>query len=93
MDFKEILVSAALPMVKAVGKAELSELLETIQKNNTPEMYGNTLTAVYSSFSLLHEVAVKTKTKIDDGLIDFVLETVVEKAQEAGINLTTTTVG
>lgn len=85
--FNEILVTAFLPAIKAVGKAELSSILEKIQEHNSVEVYENTLRSVHSSFSLLKEVAVKSKTKIDDGLIDMILESVEEAAEDDGVEL------
>lgn len=94
--FKEILAEAsvqiALPFVKVVGKAELSILLDSIKAHNSPDFYTHVLQSLYSNFTLLHEAALKTKTKIDDGLVDFVIETVREKAGADGINLTVTTI-
>lgn len=87
MNFQEILVNAVLPMVKSVGKAQLIEILGKIKENNTPEVFENTLKSVYSSFKLLKEVTIKTKTKIDDSIVDLVIEAVEESALEAGIEL------
>lgn len=83
----EILVSAFIPAIKAVGKAELSSILEKIQDHNSVEVYTNTLRSIHSSFLLLKEVAVKSKTKIDDGLIDMVIESVEEAAEEDNVTL------
>lgn len=85
--FKEIIVAAVIPMVKSVGKEELSNVLANIKEHNTPELYENTLKSIHSSFSLLNEVANKTKTKIDDCVVDLVLEAVAEAAEDDGITL------
>lgn len=87
MDFKEILVATLLPAIKAVGKIQLSEIFAKVKLNNKPDVYANTLKGIHSSFSLLKEVALKSKTKIDDGIIDLVLESVQEAAEEDGITL------
>jgi len=84
---KEIIVSTVFPIVKAVGKVEMKDVLSGIKTNNTPEIYHNTLQGLYSDFSLLKEVALKTQTKIDDGIIDLVLESVQETAATDGIVL------
>jgi hypothetical protein len=84
---KEIIVATIIPMVKEVGKLELKDVLSQIKAHNTPELYHNTLQGLYSDFSLLKEVTVKTKTKIDDGLVDLVLEAVTETAAADGIVL------
>jgi hypothetical protein len=84
---REVIVAAVIPMVKAVGEIEMKEVLSQIKEHNTPELYHNTLQGLYSNFSLLKEVTVKTKTKIDDGIIDLVLEAVIESAAADGIVL------
>lgn len=84
---KEIIVEAVLPAIKAVGKVEMEVVLSGIRKNNTPETYKNTLQGLHSNFSLLKEAAIKTKTRIDDGIVDLVLEAVKESAAIDGINL------
>lgn len=84
---KEIIVATVIPMVKAVGKLEMIDVLSQIKAHNTPKLYHNTLQGLYSNFSLLKEVSEKTKTKIDDGIIDLVLEAVTETAALEGIVL------
>jgi hypothetical protein len=84
---KEILVEAMLPAIKAVGKAEMKAVLSGIKDHNTSEIYQNTLQGLYSNFSLLKQAAYKTKTKVDDGVIDLILEAVEETAEAGGIAL------
>jgi hypothetical protein len=86
-NVKEIIVATIIPMVKEVGKLEMIDVLSQIKVHNTPELYHNTLQGLYSNFSLLKEVTVKTKTKIDDGIIDLILEAVTETAATDGIVL------
>lgn len=84
---KEIIVEAMLPAIKAVGKAEMEAVLSGIKQHNTTEIYRTTLQGLHSNFSLLKQAAYKTKTKIDDGIIDLVLEAVKESADSGGIVL------
>ena len=84
---KEVLVAAMLPAIKAVGKAELEEVFSGIKSHNDFEIYKTTLQGLYSNFSLLKQVANKTKTIVDDGIIDLVLEAVKESADAGGIVL------
>ena len=86
-NVKEIIVATIIPMVKAVGKLEIIDVLSQIKAHNTPQLYHNTLQGLYSHFSLLKEVTVKTKTTIDDGIIDLILEAVTETAATDGIVL------
>ena len=84
---KEIIVAAVLPALKEVGKLEMEDALSDIKQHNTAEIYKNTLLGLYSGFSLLKEAAIKTKSKVDDGIIDLVLEAVKENAAADGIVL------
>ena len=86
-NIKEILVAAIFPAVKAIGKMELGEVLQKVETNNNRQVYVNALKSIHSNFTLLKEVAVKTKTKIDDGIIDIILETVEEAAEDDGVTL------
>ena len=47
-------------------------------------MYRNTIQGLHSDFSLLKDIAVRTKTKTDDGIIDLILEVVKENADADG---------
>lgn len=85
--FQEIIVAAILPAVEAVGKAQLLEILKKIKTNNTPEVYSHTLKSVYSAFSLMKDLTTKTKTKLDDGVVNMVLEAVEEAAEDGNIEL------
>jgi hypothetical protein len=84
---KEVIVEAVLPAIKAVGKIQMKDVLSGIRQHNTPEIYRNTLQGLYSNFSLLNEAASKSKTRIDDGIVNLVLEAVKESAEADGIIL------
>ena len=86
-NIKEIIVETVFPIVKAVGKIEMKDVLAGIKAHNKPEVYHNTLQGLFSNFSLLKEAALQSKTKIDDGIIDLVLEAVTESASADGIVL------
>ena len=86
-EIQEILVKAVLPIVKAVGKVEMEHVLWGVKENNSMETYRNTLQGLHSDFSLLKEIALKSETRIDDGIIDLVLEAVKETAEADGITL------
>lgn len=84
---KEIIVEAVLPAIKAVGKLEMKIVLSGIKEHNTAETYRNTIQGLYANFSLLKEAAFKTRSKIDDGIVDLVLEAVKDSADADGISL------
>ena len=83
----EIIVAAILPAIKAVGKIEMENVLSGIKEHNTPEIYQNTLQGLHSNFYLLKEASLKTRSRVDDGIIDLVLEAVKESADADGIVL------
>jgi len=83
----EMIASAVLPIIKGVGKLEMQNVLLAIKENNPPEIYTNTLHGLHSNFSLLKDVASKTRSNLDDGIIDLVLEAVKESADNDGIVL------
>ena len=84
---KEIIVEAVLPAIKAVGKNQMENVLLGIKQHNSAEIYQNTLRGMYTNFSLLKEAVSVTNTKIDDSIIDLILEAVIENADEDGIIL------
>jgi len=84
---KETIVEAILPTIKLVGKIQMTNVLSGIKEHNTPEIYRTTLIGIYANFSLLKEATSRSKTKIDDGIVDLVLEAVMEKASADGIVL------
>lgn len=85
--FPDFLVTLLMPMLKAAAKFYLKSVLQSIQDHNTQAVYVNTLKSINSSFLLLDEVAKKSSTKIDDDVIEAVLESVQESATEDNIQL------
>ncbi len=84
---KEIIVAAVLPTIKAVGKVEMENVFSGIKKNQSSDIYQNILKGLHSDFSILRVAALKSKTKIDDGIIDLMLEAIKESAEADGIVL------
>lgn len=86
-DIKEILATAMIPVIKKVGKLEIKEVLSRIKEHHAPELYRETVLSLYSNFSLLKFVTIKTRSKFDDGIVDLILEAVKEHADADGIIL------
>jgi hypothetical protein len=84
---KEMIVEAVLPAIKAVGKVEMKSVLSVVKQHNRTEVYQSTLKGLHANFSLLKDVASKTNTRIDDGIIELILEAVKESAEIEGIAL------
>ena len=84
---KELIVTGVLPVIKEVGKIEMKQVLEGIKKHNEPSVYKNTLVSLHANFLLLKEAAIQSKTNIDDGIIDLILEAVIENAEANELSL------
>lgn len=84
---KKSLVSSILPIIKVVGKIEMEKVLSSFKERQSQEIYRNTLLAIHSNFVLLKEAAIRTSTRIDDGIIELILESVKETAKADGIEL------
>ena len=65
----------------------MEAILSSIKEHNTAKIYRTTLRGLHSNFSLLRDAAYETKSKIDDGIVDLVLEAVEESADRGGIVL------
>lgn len=87
MNIHELLVSTLMPVIKSVGKAQLKDIFAKWKEHNGPEVYVPALKGIHAGFKLLHEVALKTATKIDDGIVDTVTEAIEEFAAAEGIEL------
>lgn len=87
LNLKELIVSAVLPAFKEIGKAQVEDLLQQLHDHNPAELYEESVKGLNSSFKLLKQVAVKTKTHIDDGIVDLVLEAVQNSAAQNGVML------
>lgn len=85
IDFQELIVAAVLPAVNAVAAQKIGEALDKVKDNNTPEVYEQGIRGLHAGLSLLATVTDKTKTKIDDKLVDGLLETVQTHGEENGI--------
>jgi len=84
---KELIVAGVLPVIKEVGKIEMKQVLEGIKKHNEPSVYKNTLVSLHANFLLLREAAIQSKTNIDDGIIDLILEAVIENVEANELSL------
>lgn len=85
--FEEIMIGTMMPAIKAIRKAEMEAVLSGIKEHNTAEIYRTTLQGLHSNFSILRDAVYKTESKIDDGIVDLVLEAVKECADSGGIVL------
>src|SRR5512138_2433399 len=86
-NIKEIILASVLPAFKEAGKVEMRQVLAEIKQSHEPDIYNNILLGLYYNFSVLQEVTVNTKTKIDDGIVTLVLEAVKETADAEKISL------
>ena len=84
-----LVLEILVPAFKSVGKAEMKIILSTVKEHNSPVAYESVLKGIHVNFGILREVAARTKTKFDDGIIDLVLEAVKESAESSEINILT----
>lgn len=63
-----------LQLLKGAITVEMQNLLEKFREKNGEEKYNQLVTALRANLELLSYVADETKTKIDDKLIDILLE-------------------
>ena len=82
---QEMIAVSVLAIFKGVGKLEMQNVILCIKENKSPEIYKNTLQALYSGFCLLKMAADKTKSHFNDGIVDLVLEAINESAERDGI--------
>ena len=87
MSSTSIVVTIFLGAFKEAGKASVSELLANIKEHNDADTYEQTLKAGSSFFTLLSKVAAKSKTKIDDGVIEIFLSPIQDAADADDITL------
>lgn len=83
----ELLVASIMPAIKLVGKMEMENVLSDVKEHNPADVYQNTLQGLHSGFSLLKQAAIKSKSRVDDGIIDLVLEAIKECAGNDKISL------
>jgi hypothetical protein len=84
---KEIVLNAAVDMASFTLQQVIAALLASIKENNDSETYEAALRTLNGSMQLLHKLAEKTKTKLDDKAIDVFLIPTQSAASTAGITL------
>ena len=84
---KNVIVSIFLGAFKEAGKASVAELLANIKEHNDEETYQEALKAGNAFFNLLSKVAAKSKTKVDDGVIEIFQSPIQDAAEADGVDL------
>lgn len=86
LNLKELIVAGIMPVFKGVGKAQLEDLLQQLH-DHEPAVYADTMKGLYSAAKVLHKLADKTKSKIDDGILDTIIEAIEENADQNDVTL------
>lgn len=86
MTIKEFLLSALIPTLEAMGEPYLEQLLEKLNYADADE-FTTDIQGSYSLFSRLDALAKTTKTPVDDGITETVLEAIVAVAKAHNIEL------
>jgi len=82
----DLLILAVLPAVQSVETDKLTELLDKFHDDN-PELHKSTLQAGWAFIDNLQSVVDKTKTKIDNALVQGIEDAIVASAEKYGISL------
>ncbi len=84
---KEIIANMAIDMASVALQQVIASLLIGIKEHNDSDTYEQALKSVSGSMNLLHKLAEKTKTKLDDKAIDVFLLPTQRAALADGITL------
>lgn len=88
MTIKEFLLNTLLPTLESLGESKLEELLDQLSEKEG-ENFALDVIGTYNLFTRLSILAKKTKSKIDDGIIDTVIEALEATAEKHDIDLPT----
>lgn len=83
----DLIANIFMGAVKEAGSIKIADILANIKEHNSPEVYANALKSGSAFFSLVGELAKKSKTKIDDSVIEIFQGPIKAAAEAAGINL------
>lgn len=71
---KQVLFGLVVDLIKTT----LVTLFRIFKKNNTPETYENVVQSIRYGFTEIKKSTERTQTKVDDTLVDVVLEALKE---------------
>lgn len=80
-----IVVSIFLGAFKEAGKAQAFELLAKLKDSSTPEEYEDFIKGGVLFFRRMSALAAKSKTKIDDGVVEIFKDPIDSVAEAEGI--------
>ena len=86
-------VALLLKALSGAASAEISHLLEKFRELNGDEKYFQLVVAMRNSFTLLLDVVDNTKTKIDDTLVQIILDALPEIEETPAVVVTDTGTG
>lgn len=87
INLKEIFLTPFVAAIEAIGAAGLVEGLDQMKKDESPEDFAQIIKVFYANFSIVLKYAKKTKTKIDDAVVQTILDAVKQVADENNISL------
>lgn len=90
MDWKEVLLSGFLPVIRSVASAQVAELVNHLEVGeNDVETFKQDLKGFDAILDRLQTAAAKTKTPWDDMVVGVIHDPVISKGAELGIDLNT----
>ena len=85
--FSDFLINSLAPMIEAAGESKLIELLQKFHDAN-PEQHEVSIRAGHVFIKPLIDYVASTPTKIDDGLVAAINESITQSAAANGITFT-----
>jgi len=82
----EFLVNSLVPVFEEIGESKLVEVLQDFHDKN-PEQYEVSIKAGHVFIQPLIEYVKKSKSKIDDGIVDAIHDAIDTSAKMNGIDL------
>lgn len=86
MNLGEILLAALTPTLEAVGESKLVDLLQQLHDHH-PETYQSALKSGYLFAKQLQPLVVNSSSKIDDAIIQAIIESIEASAQANNVTL------
>lgn len=82
--FTDFLVNSLIPMIEAAGESKLVLLLQKFH-DDEPEEYAASMIAGHTFIKPLLKYVAGTETKIDDGIVEAINESITISATTNGI--------
>lgn len=87
LNLGELLINTLSPTLETVINAKLTEILDDLAVKN-PEAHKTVVTSLYGPIDVhLQSLTAKSRTKIDDAVVNGILAAIESSAETAGVEL------